>query len=147
VILSSSFFAQKKDKDVTIVGTVYMRASISPGVIGMKSTQSGEALFKYQTIYFQRDSIYMPYATTDSLGKFSVKLEPGVYTVHQAEGLKSQTTKGLNHFGTVAIEVKNEGNGSFVVVFENHSNRRQAMSGKGIPAGSSIEHKTTSKKQ
>jgi hypothetical protein len=147
ISLSSFFFAQKKkDKDVTITGTAYIKSSISPGVIGMQGIRSGESPFKYQTIYFQGDSLGMSNAITDSLGKFFVKLKPGVYTVIQAEGLKPQKTPGLNNFGTAVIEVKSEGNESFVIVFENRSNRRQAMGGKGIPSGKPTkEIKSTTK--
>jgi hypothetical protein len=145
--LSSCFFAQKKkDKEVAITGTAYVKSSVSPGVIGMKAIQNGESPYKNQTIYFQGDSLGMSNATTDSLGKFSVKLKPGVYTVHQSEGLKPQAARGLNNFGTVVIEVKSKGNETYTLVFENHSNRRQAMGGKGIPSGTPTkEVKTTTK--
>jgi hypothetical protein len=148
LMMSFCFFAQKKkEKEVTIVGTAYIKSSISPGVVGMDAIKNAEAPFKNQTIYFQGDTLAMLQATTDDFGKFALILKPGTYTVHQAEGLKKQETKGLNNFGTAVIVVKNEGNESFTIVFKNHSNRRQAMGGKGMPGGKTKESKSTNKNQ
>ncbi len=120
------FFAQKKKDLVNVSGTVYMNSTRSQGIANGKVFHDPQYKFKHQTIYFLIDSTYTN-ATTDSIGKYEIKLKPGTYTVYQSEGVKS-SKQGLKTYGTYVIDVNKDGV-PYDIYFQNTQNGRTAASG------------------
>lgn len=133
LLIATSAFSQKKN-EVAVSGTVYISSGVSNGAIDGKPTSEGPNPFKWQTIYFKRDSTIIK-AETNANGVFTVELKEGYYSVYQHQGLYGSNDK-LTYFGSDVMEVI-KGGGPYIINFKNSSNRRSTMnsgmSGKGLP--------------